>query len=126
MGKSLGAEGGQNPIEPVMTGAAILAGRYVQNFRDTYQKLLEAGGARLVADEQMLASHVLHLLNDRTDLEKMRHAASETVATMTGALERTIKALDPYIIPLRLQAGLERRSSDPWHRVGESGTAHEG
>ena len=111
MGKSLGAQGGQNPIEPVMTGAAILAGRYVQNFRETYQKLLDAGGARLVRDEQMLASHVLHLLRNGKDLKTMQDAARETVATMTGALERTSESLDPYIMPLRVQVGLQRRNA---------------
>ena len=110
MGKSLKSEGGQNPIEPVMTETAILSGRYVQNFRDTYQALLEAGGARLVRDEKMLAGHVLHLLRNEKDLKAMQTAASETVASMTGALERSIEALDPYIMPLRVKAGLDRRT----------------
>ena len=95
--------------------AAILSGRYVQNFRDTYQSLLEAGGARLVRDEQMLAGHVLHLLRNRNDLEAMQSAARDAVAGMTGALERTTATLDPYIMPLRVQAGLLRRDGeDPW------------
>ena len=115
MGKSLGSEGGQNPIEPAMIGAAILSGKYVQNFRETYQNLLETGGARLVKDEQMLAGHVLHLLRNRNDLETMQQAARDTVAGMTGALERTTATLDPYIMPLRVQAGLARRDGeDPW------------
>lgn len=110
MGKSLAAEGGQNPIEPALTDTAILSGRYVQNFRDTYQQLLEAGGARLVRDEQMLAGHVLHLLRNGKDLNAMQAAAKETVAQMTGALERSIEALDPYIMPLRVRAGLDRHA----------------
>jgi 3-deoxy-D-manno-octulosonic-acid transferase len=109
MGKSLKSQGGQNPIEPVMTNTAILSGRYVQNFRDTYQALLEAGGARLVRDESMLAGHVLHLLRNRQDLEAMQAAAHVTVSRMTGALERSIEALDPYIMPLRVKVGLDRR-----------------
>ncbi len=110
MGKSLKHEGGQNPIEPVMTGAAILSGRYVQNFRDTYQALLEAGGVRLVKDERMLASHVLHLLRNGKDLADMQKAASDTVAGMTGALNRSVEALEPYVMPLRVKVGLERRA----------------
>lgn len=112
MGKSLGSEGGQNPIEPVMTGAAILSGRFVQNFRETYQQLLDAGGARLVRDEAMLASHILHLLRNPADLAIMQKAASETVSKMTGALKRTSETLDAYIVPLRVRAGLDRRSAD--------------
>ncbi len=109
MGKSLKSQGGQNPIEPVMSHAAILSGPYVQNFRDTYQALLESGGARLVKDENMLAGHVLHLLRNPHDLHAMQTAARNTVYQMTGALERTIAALDPYIMPLRVQAGLDKR-----------------
>lgn len=109
MGKSLKSQGGQNPIEPVMTNTAILSGRYVQNFRDTYQALLENGGARLVRDESMLAGHVLHLLRNPKDLQVMQAAARATVDTMTGALERSIQSLDPYIMPLRVKAGLDRR-----------------
>lgn len=109
MGKSLKSEGGQNPIEPAMMQTAILSGRYVQNFRETYQNLLDAGGARLVRDEQMLAGHVLHLLRNQQDLTSMQNAAKQTVEKMTGALERSISVLDPYIMPLRVKAGLDRR-----------------
>ena len=37
---------GQNPVEPVLTDTVVLSGRYVQNFRDTYQALLEQDAAR--------------------------------------------------------------------------------
>lgn len=111
MGKSLKAEGGQNPIEPTMTGAAILSGRYVQNFRTVYQQLLDAGGARLVSDEPMLAAMIVHLLDNPAETNAMREAAKGVVATMTGALEKTITRLDPHILPLRVQAGLERWSN---------------
>ena len=109
MGKSLKAEGGQNPIEPAVTGSAILSGKYVQNFRDTYQALLECGGAKLVRDEKMLASYVMKLLSNRKELDNMIKAAREEVRGMTGALEKTITALDAYVIPLRVKAGIERR-----------------
>ena len=116
MGKSLKAEGGQNPVEPAMTGAAILSGRYVQNFREIYQALVESGGVRLVRDEAMLAGHVLHLLRNRRDLDAMKKAADQTVSSMTGALERSIEALDPYIMPLRVKAGLTRHGDGKFIR----------
>lgn len=109
MGKSLKSQGGQNPIEPVMANTAILSGQYVQNFRETYQALLESGGARLVRDEKMLAGQVLHLLSNPQELQSMQAAAHYTIHQMAGALDRTTAALDPYIMPLRLQAGLDRR-----------------
>ena len=119
MGKSLKAQGGQNPIEPAVCRSAILSGRYVQNFRDTYQALLDNGGARLVSDEKMLANHVLHLLRNAKDLNAMQEAAAYTVSQMSGALEKSIEALDPYIMPLRLKVGIEKR--DDQSRQANSG-----
>ncbi|MEL6701222.1 MAG: 3-deoxy-D-manno-octulosonic acid transferase [Pseudomonadota bacterium] len=114
MGKSLKAEGGQNPFEPARAGVAILSGRYVQNFREAYENLLKAGGARLVRDEKMLAGHVLHLFRNENDLNAMQKAGYETVNAMAGAVETTVHALDAYIMPLRLKSGLERlRSTAP-------------
>lgn len=109
MGKSVKSQGGQNPIEPALVGSAILSGRFVQNFRQVYQALIDGGGARLVEDEKMLARQVFHLLRDSDDLNAMTEAAAKTVASMGGALERSIAVLDPYIMPLRVKAGLERR-----------------
>jgi len=58
VGRSLTGEGGQNPLEPAMPDTAVLSGRHVQNFRDAYQTLIQAGGAKLVRDEAMLAGAV--------------------------------------------------------------------
>ena len=109
MGNSLKSQGGHNPIEPAMARTAILSGSFVQNFRETFQALIEAGGARLVTDEKMLAENIYHLLRNRNDLESMQTAAAHTVAQMAGALEHSIRILDPYIMPLRVKSGLERR-----------------
>ncbi|MEN0040236.1 MAG: 3-deoxy-D-manno-octulosonic acid transferase [Pseudomonadota bacterium] len=113
MGKSLtetGGQGGQNPIEPVMAGLAVLAGRYVQNFRDTYQALVDAGGVKLVRDEAMLASHAAYLLQHDEVRFAMREGGHRAVTSLAGALDKCMTGLDPYITPLRLRAGLDRRA----------------
>lgn len=106
VGRSLTAEGGQNPLEPAMLGTAILAGRNVQNFRDAYQRLIKNGGAKLVRDKKMLAGAVGFLLDNPPTRKAMINAASLTVGDMRGALERTMTALDPFIHPLVLKARL--------------------
>lgn len=106
LGKSLKEEGGQNPIEPAMIGTAILSGKYVQNFREIYQTLIDNGGARLVKDEETLAEHVLHLLKNEKDLDSMCLAAKVSVGEMKGALKRTCEIIDQYIMPLRVKASL--------------------
>ncbi|EFL88573.1 3-deoxy-D-manno-octulosonic acid transferase [Ahrensia sp. R2A130] len=113
MGKSLsetGGQGGQNPIEPVMAGLAVLSGRYVQNFRDTYQALVDAGGVKLVRDEAMLASHVAYLLQHDEVVQTMQQSGQKAVTSLAGALDKCVAGLDPYITPLRLRAGLDRRA----------------
>ncbi len=107
VGRSLKAHGGQNPIEPAMTGTAIISGKNVKNFRDSYKNLLEAGAVRLVADEQMLAANVEYLLNNPQEREKMQNAAHKTINQMRGALKKTNRALDAYIFPLTVKRDLK-------------------
>ncbi len=107
VGRSMTSEGGQNPLEPAMLETAVLSGRNVQNFRDSYQKLIERGGARLVGDRDMLAGAVNFLLGNEAKRRQMMHAGVETVNEMRGALPATLKALEPYIYPLIVKARLE-------------------
>jgi 3-deoxy-D-manno-octulosonic-acid transferase len=109
VGRSLSAEGGQNPLEPAMLDTAVLAGRHVQNFRDAYQRLIKNGGAKLVRDGRMLGDAVAYLLENPATRKKMMTAAASTVADMRGALDRTMTALDPFIHPLVLKARLTER-----------------
>lgn len=106
VGRSLTAEGGQNPLEPAMLDTAVLAGRNVQNFRESYQRLLDAGGAKLVRDRAMLAGAVNFLLTNEAARRQMMVAGAATVEDMRGALARTLKALEPYIQPLVVKARL--------------------
>ena len=103
VGRSLTAEGGQNPLEP-----ALLSGRNVQNFRDAYQKLVDSGGARLVRDADMLAGAVNYLLVNPAKRREMITAGRQTVEAMRGALNQTLKALEPYVQPLIVKARLEQ------------------
>jgi 3-deoxy-D-manno-octulosonic-acid transferase len=108
VGRSLTSEGGQNPLEPAMLETAVLAGRNVQNFREAYQKLLGSGGAKLVRDRNMLAGAVNFLLSNEAARHEMMAAGAATVEEMRGALARTLRALEPYIQPLVVQARLGR------------------
>ena len=107
VGRSLTGEGGQNPLEPAMLGCAVLAGRNVQNFRETYQRLLKNGGGRIVRDGEMLIKAVGHLLDNDKTRQDMIRAGAKTVNDMRGALALTVKALEPYINPLTVKARLQ-------------------
>ena len=102
VGGSLASHGGQNPIEPIKLGAAILHGPHVWNFGEIYAALDAAHGADLVADVGKLAVRLGALLKDAGQRDALVAAARETVKTLGGALERTLAALDPYLVDIRM------------------------
>jgi 3-deoxy-D-manno-octulosonic-acid transferase len=103
MGGSLARHGGQNPIEAVRLGAGIIHGPHVWNFADIYAALDAAQGAELVADEESLAARLAAWFADPAARQKSASAAAATVQKLSGALERTWAALDPYLMQLRLE-----------------------
>ncbi|MBO3759043.1 lipid IV(A) 3-deoxy-D-manno-octulosonic acid transferase [Ciceribacter sp. L1K23] len=107
VGRSLTAEGGQNPLEPAMLGTAVLSGPHVQNFRDSYQKLVRCGAARIVRDPEMLAKAVHFLNTNDLARHKMMDAGTECLQDMRGALAATMKGLEPFINPLTVKARLQ-------------------
>lgn len=107
IGKSIRGEGGQNPLEAAMLGTAILSGRYVQNFREVYHRLIDKGAAWIVQDEAELGAAVSELFDRPAARRQMIEAARESVADMSGALKRTMAALDPFLLPLRLSSRMD-------------------
>ncbi|HEY1542951.1 MAG TPA: 3-deoxy-D-manno-octulosonic acid transferase [Xanthobacteraceae bacterium] len=105
MGGSLIPHGGQNPIEPAKFGAAILHGPHVANFADIYGALDRAKGAELVSDPGGLPVRVGALLKDDAERARVATAAKTTVDLLGGALDRTLAALEPYLMQLRLEHG---------------------
>jgi 3-deoxy-D-manno-octulosonic-acid transferase len=94
--------GGQNPIEPAKLGAAILHGPHVWNFVEIYNALDEARGAETVLDEDRLTAAFAALLNDPQACARSATAARTTVDALSGALDRTLQSLDPYLMHLLL------------------------
>ena len=103
MGGSLASHGGQNPIEAVRLGAAVLHGPHVWNFAEIYSILDESHGAELVADGEALAAQLEAWLADSAARQAVARAGSGAVARLGGALKRTLAALDPYLMQLRLE-----------------------
>lgn len=105
MGGSLVTHGGQNPIEALKLGAAVLHGVNVWNFGELYAALDRAGGAITVANADALTAAVGHWLSDPAARQKSAEAGREVVQTLGGALECTMAALEPYLLQLRLEGG---------------------
>ena len=105
MGGSLVRHGGQNPIEAAKLGAAILHGPHVWNFAEIYAALDAARGAELVhRRRQAGGAHRRLAERRRARASRSRDAALQTVDTLGGALDRTLAALDPYLMQFRSRA----------------------
>jgi 3-deoxy-D-manno-octulosonic-acid transferase len=102
VGGSLATHGGQNPVEPIKLGAAVLHGPHVWNFAEIYAALDAAHGAEQVADGGRLTARVGAWLTDAAERMKVVTAAHETVTQLAGALDRTVAALDPYFRQIRM------------------------
>jgi 3-deoxy-D-manno-octulosonic-acid transferase len=101
MGGSLIPHGGQNPIEAIKLGAAVLHGPFVSNFSELYAALDEAHGAELVGDADRLAQVAGNWLKDQGARRHVLAAGEKTVDALGGALARTLAALEPYLSSLR-------------------------
>jgi 3-deoxy-D-manno-octulosonic-acid transferase len=103
MGGSLVEHGGQNPIEAIRLGAAVVHGPHVSNFAEIYATLDEANGAKPVADEEALTVQLNAWLATPAARTAVAEAGAKTVQKLGGALDRTLAALDPYLVQLRLE-----------------------
>ena len=101
MGGSLASHGGQNPIEAVRLGAAILHGPNVWNFSEIYGTIDQARGAERVADADALAARLRAWLADPAARSAAAQAAAACVEKLSGALERTFAAIEPHLKALR-------------------------
>jgi 3-deoxy-D-manno-octulosonic-acid transferase len=108
MGGSLASHGGQNPIEPIRLGAAVLHGPHVWNFAEIYAALDAAHGAESVSNEETLAARLDAWLADPAARRAAAAAAAATMSELGGALDRTMAAIDPYLIQLRLEERASR------------------
>lgn len=105
MGGSLIEHGGQNPIEAVKLGAAVVHGPHVFNFSDVYEALGKAGGAREADSGERLVKQLGQLLADPKACAAQGEAGARVVEQLGGALDRTLTALEPYLLQLRLEMG---------------------
>lgn len=102
VGGSLVPHGGQNPIEPAKLGGAILTGPHVRNFTEVYGALDAAGGCWRVPDAEHLALALARLVEHPAEMRELARAGAQAVMQLGGAMERTMQAIEPYLLSLAL------------------------
>jgi 3-deoxy-D-manno-octulosonic-acid transferase len=110
MGGSLVPHGGQNPIEAIKLGASIVHGPHVFNFNDVYGAIDAAKGAGIADTQEALTKQLGQLLADPAARERLLTASTDVVERLGGALDRTLAALEPYLLQLRLEMGAGGRA----------------
>ncbi len=90
VGGSLVEHGGQNPIEAARRGSVVISGPHWHNFADAYDVLLRSGGVLQVRNAEELADAAGRLLGDGDELAQLKAAAQGALATLSGALERSV------------------------------------
>lgn len=93
VGKSLTAEGGQNPIEPGALARPIVFGPNMQNFDVIARQLVERGGAIQVQDAVGLERALAEILFDPKRAQALGESAREVVQENLGAIERTVEMI---------------------------------
>jgi 3-deoxy-D-manno-octulosonic-acid transferase len=102
VGGSLIPHGGQNPIEPAKLGAVIVHGPYVDNFAEIYEALDAAHGAEPVNDTGQLVATFARLMTYPEARAHIAGNAKAAVDAQSGALDRTLQYLEPYLTQLQL------------------------
>ncbi len=106
VGKSLTAQGGQNPIEPGALGKPMVFGPNMQNFAEIARSFLAQDGAVQALDAAELEKVLAGLLDSEQRREQLGRNALKVIQENLGAIDRTvdmiIKHLDKgeiYIAP---------------------------
>jgi 3-deoxy-D-manno-octulosonic-acid transferase len=90
VGKSLTAQGGQNPIEPAALGKAVVFGPHMENFPDIAPSFVKAGAAVQVPDEAALEATLTHLLEHPSERQVLGQRAQAVVRENQGSIGRTV------------------------------------
>lgn len=104
LGGSFAPIGGHNPIEAIKLGAATVHGPHVHNWSEIYDALQVAGGTRRADDVETVVRTAGQWLSDDAARRTVSKAGLAVVDQLGGALERTLAALEPYLLQLRLES----------------------
>jgi len=88
IGKSLTAQGGQNPVEPIMAGKPVVFGPHMENFATLAKALVLKKGAIQVRDADSLEMAIAGLLRDGDARQRLLENARDVLSKHYGATAR--------------------------------------
>jgi 3-deoxy-D-manno-octulosonic-acid transferase len=111
VGKSLTAEGGQNPIEPGALGKPMVFGPNMQNFEAIARAFVERQGALQVKDAAGLEEALALLLANGDKAAELGRNAQQVVRENLGAIERTIEMIVDYLSETKVYVPARRSAT---------------
>lgn len=97
IGGSLIPHGGQNPVEAIQLGCAVVHGPHMFNFSEIMTDLVQAGGALEVNDGAELASAAAGLYKKPEALKALVDAQGSVVAAKAGVLDSVLGQIMPFV-----------------------------
>ncbi len=94
VGKSLKAHGGQNPVEAVAAGKAVVVGPNMENFASITAQMVRDGGIVQVADAAGLEEAFLRLLGSPEERSALAARGQRCLEVHRGATVRTCEAIE--------------------------------
>jgi len=98
VGKSLCAQGGQNPAEPIAAGVPVIFGPRMQTFSTLVRAFLHEGGAMEVKDATGIRNAVTDLLANPNLRADMVANAAKCLEIHRGATKKTTDLLQSRIL----------------------------
>ena len=89
IGKSLTAHGGQNPVEPILSGKPVVFGPHMENFATLAKTLVSNNAAMQVNDTDSLERTVGELLSDSETRQRLVENAHAALNEHKGGTART-------------------------------------
>lgn len=90
--------GGHNPLEAAQLGSAVIHGPHIQNLRDIYDPMNQAGAALCLQTPSELAPAVRNFLKDTAELKKLAEKGYAYAKGQEQILLRVIEELEPLFL----------------------------
>lgn len=97
IGKSLGGQGGQNPLEAARLGCAVVMGPHMDNFTEITRRMVQGGAALQVGSEGELRLVIDRLLSDGAERAELGSRGHDFATQETIVLERVLERLAPML-----------------------------
>ncbi len=97
IGGSFIPHGGQNPLEAMYYRKPLIFGKYMFNFKQITEEILENGAGLMIEDSDSLKVALQGLLNNSSKQQEMGEKGYNIITKNRGAVERNIAIIEKFI-----------------------------